>query len=263
MTLRPRKRVNTKDTHMKKLLTIAALAACIPAFATTAEVTSSNTVGYQKIALGTGFNWVAPQFLNIGGQGINIQAIQLKFAEGCEAEGGDNLQILDEGGAMVAGYSWFPADWYGGTVDGWVNGDGDALVNVTLQPGQSVLIDIEQEGTSVYVNGEVADDDYSVEAVQGFNFVGNTTPVVINVQDIQLDFGDGAAQGGDNLQILDDGGAMVAGYSWFPADWYGGTVDGWVNGDGDALVDFTLDPGQGVLIDSEQEGTIIKVPAAL
>ena len=225
-------------------------------------MTSSNTVGYQKIALGTGFNWVAPQFLNVGSQAINIQAIQLDFGDG-EAMGNDNLQLLDEGGATIHTYGWMLAEWYNGQVDGWVDGDTGELANINITAGQSVLIDIEQEGTSVVVNGEVADSDYEVESVQGFNFVGNTTPVSINVQDIQLDFGEGEAQGNDNLQLLDDGGATLHTYGWMLAEWYNGQVDGWVDGDTGELANFTLTPGQGVLIDSEQDGTVISIPSAL
>ena len=222
-------------------------------------------MGYQKLALGTGFNWVAPQFLNIGSQGIDIQKIQLVFPEGMEAQGGDSLHILDNGGADLAVYGWFPADWMDNSdIDGWVNEDGDALAAVTLAPGQSILIDIEQEGTAVKVLGEVATADYETTAVAGFNWVGNTTPATIHVQDIQLDFGDGAAEGGDSLHILDNGGADLAVYGWFPADWMDNSdEDGWVNDDGDALVDFTLNPGQGILIDIENAGTVVTVPAAL
>ena len=227
------------------------------------QVASSNTVGYQKLTLGAGFNWVAPQFLTIGGQGIDIQKIQLVFPEGTEAQGGDSLHILDAGGADVAVYGWFPGDWFESPVDGWVNEAGDALAEVTLAPGQSVLIDIEQDGTEVKVFGEVGSDDYETTAVAGFNWVGNTTPVTINVQDIQLDFGNGEAQGGDSLHILDAGGADVAVYGWFPGDWFESTVDGWVNEAGDALADFTLAPGQGILIDIENDGTVVSVPSAL
>ena len=217
-------------------------------------------MGYQKLTLGAGFNWVAPQFLSIGETPINIQALQLDFGDG-EATGADNLQVLDEGGATIAIYNWFPGEWMGTTTDGWYD-ENSQLANVTLTAGQSVLIDCADDGTVVKVFGEVATTDYATTAVAGFNFVGNTTPVTINVQDIQLDFGDGEATGADNLQLLDDGGATLAIYNWFPGEWMGTSTDGWYD-ENSQLADFDLAPGQGILIDSGDAGTIIAVPSAL
>ena len=133
---------------MKKLIAIAALAACLPAFS--GQVASSNTVGYQKLTLGAEFNWVAPQFLTVGGQGINIQNIQLDFGEGM-ASGGDNIQILDEGGATIHTYNWMPKDATGFAADGWVNEEGDGLANFTLDPGQGILIETMSDGIIIKV----------------------------------------------------------------------------------------------------------------
>ena len=217
-------------------------------------------MGYQKLTLGEGFNWVAPQFLTVGGTPINIQDLQLDFGDG-EALGGDNLQILDEGGATIVTYNWFPGDWMGTDKDGWFD-ENSELANVTLDSGMSVLINCDTDGTVVKIFGEVGTADYETTAVAGFNFVGNTTPVTINIQDIQLDFGNGEAQGGDNLQLLDNGGATVTTYNWFPGDWMGTSTDGWYD-ENSELADVELAPGQGVLINADTDGTIISVPSAL
>ena len=144
-----------------------------------------------------------------------------------------------------------------------MNEAGDGLAEVVLAKGQSILISCEEAGTQVLVSGEVSNTDYETTAVEGFNFVGNTTPATIHVQDMQLDFGSGVAGGGDNLQILDEGGAMVHAYLWWPGDWFGSAVDGWMNEAGDGLADFTLAPGQGVLVSCEAAGTVITVPSAI
>ena len=236
-----------------------------------AEVTSSNTVGYMKLTLGAGFNWVAPQFLSVGEDPIHIQNLQLAFGEN-GATGGENIQILDAVGAVAEGENG-PKQYYWATEAddlgfvGWANEDGDALADFTLDPGQSVLLDCD-EGTVLTVYGEVATSDYVTTAVAGFNFIGNSTPDTINVQEITLDFGENEATGGENIQILDSVGAVAEGENG-PKQYYWATEAddlgfvGWANEDGDALATFTLDPGQGILIDIGNAGTTITVPSAL
>ena len=229
----------------------------LPAWA--AEVVSSNIVGYQKVTLQPGFNFVAPQFTAVGGGAINLQSIHLDVSDD-DATGTDNIQLLDDGGATIAQYYWLPADWFGGTQSGWVD-DNDQLVAETLDAGLSVLIDSTDDLT-VTISGEVSTNDTEVVSIAGFNFVGNSTPVTINIQDIQLDLDDADATGVDNIQILDDGGATIAQYYWLPADWFGGAQSGWVD-DNDELADVDLAPGQGVLIDATSDGINITVPSAL
>ena len=115
------------------------------------QVASSNTVGYQKLALVEGFNWIAPQFLAVGENPINIQSIQLSFADGCEAQGGDNIQILDADGVTIHSYAWMPGDWIGASSDGWADESGVGLADVTLDAGQGILLAIETDGTTITV----------------------------------------------------------------------------------------------------------------
>ena len=225
------------------------------------DVYSSNIVGYQKVALQPGFNFVAPQFVAIGGDSIDLQSIRLNVADE-DATGGDSIQILDEGGATIVAYTWFPADWFGGEKSGWVDGETMDLVDLDLENGLGILIDSADEST-VTVAGEVPMSASTISAVQGFNWVGNSTPKAIDIQDIQIDVADEDATGGDSIQILDEGGATIAAYTWFPADWFGGEKSGWVDGETMDLAEVSLEPGQGVLLDSAEEGTIITIPSAL
>ena len=226
-------------------------------------IESANVVGYNtKSDTVTGFNFYAPSFLSVGTEGVDIQDIKLDFGEN-EATGVDNIQLLDDGGATISSFYWMPADWTGLDADGWVNEEGTALSDITLASGQGILIDIVDAGTAVINAGEVADIDSSVEAVAGFNFVGNNSPVTINIQDIKLDFGENEATGVDNIQLLDDGGATISSFYWMPADWTGLDADGWVNEEGTALANITLAPGQGILVDVVDAGTNIILPSAL
>ena len=154
-----------------------------------------------------------------------------------------------------------PADWFGGEQDGWVDEEGN-LASLTLSAGQGVLIDIVEAGTTVVNAGQVADAPTTITGVQGFNFIGNNSPVSINIQEVKLDFGEGESTGVDNVQILDEGGATVASYFWMPADWFGGEQDGWVDEDGN-LADVTIAPGSGFLVDIVEAGTKVIVPSAL
>ena len=219
-------------------------------------------MGYQKVELQPGFNFVAPQFIAVGGGTISIQDIHLDVADE-DVSYVDNIQILDEGGATIASYSWWPkADTVSGLKSGWVDGDTGDLADVMLDNGVSVLIEANDYST-VTIAGEVSTNDASVTSVAGFNWVGNPTPVAINIQDIQIDVADADVSYVDNIQILDAGGATIASYSWWPkGDTVSGLKSGWVDGDTSDLADVTLEPGQGVLLETQDAGITITVPAA-
>ena len=106
---------------------------------------------------------------------------------------------------------------------------------------------------SITMSGKVGDADYETTSVAGFNFVGNTTPVDIDIQKIKL-VGD-VNEYGDNIQILDEGGAAVEQYLW--------TADGWIDFNTFELAEKTISAGQGLLIETANSGVTISVPSAL
>ncbi len=216
-------------------------------------------MGYQKVTLQTGFNFVAPQFIAVGGGDLDLQSVKFNVADDA-ATGGDNIQILDEGGATVAQYYWMPPSFTGAEKAGWVD-ESFQLVDGTIANGLSVLVDSTDELT-VTVAGEVSTKDSETLSVAGVNFVGNSTPSPINIQDIQIDVADDEATGGDNIQILDDGGATIAQYYWMPPSFTGAAKSGWVD-ENFQLVDVELAPGQGVLLDATADDIKITVPTAL
>ena len=238
-----------------------AVFSALPAWA--AEVVSSNIVGYQKVTLVPGFNFVAPQFTAVGGGPIDLQSIKLDVADE-DVSYVDNVQILDAGGATVATYSWWPAaDTVSGEKSGWVDGDTGDLAAINIDPGYSVLVEANDDST-VTISGEVSTNTTTVVSVSGFNFIGNASPVAIDIQDIQIDVADEDVSYVDNIQILDDGGATIATYSWWPAaDTVSGTKSGWVDGDTGDLAVVELAPGQGVLLEANDDGVNITMPSAL
>ena len=234
----------------------AALAACGAAFA----IESANVVGYQTKTTVPGFNFLAPTFTPINGTGnVNIQDIKL---DSTTAESwSDNLQILDEGGATVSTYGYATAEESGFDKDGWLDEEGNYAENITIPYGAGILIDSAND-SSVTFSGQVSDTDSEIVSVAGFNFTGNNTPVEIDIQDIKLDAAT-AESWSDNLQILDEGGATIATDGFATAEESGFEKDGWLDGDGNYAENVKLAPGQGVLIDIANEGTIITIPAAM
>ena len=203
-------------------------------------------MGYQQKDTVTGFNFVIPTFKAVNGGAVHIQDIKIANA----TDWTDNIQILDEGGAGVAVYYYATAEESGAEADGWLD-ETFALADVTFAPGQSILIDTADTTTLTFA-GQVSTEDTVVETVPGFNFVGNNTPVSINIQDITID---GATDWTDNIQILDEGGAGVAVYYYATAEESGAEADGWLD-ETFALADVDFGPGQGILIDTADIATV-------
>ncbi len=208
----------------------------------TAQGGGSFIVGYQQKETVTGFNFVIPSFANVGGGSINIQDIKIANA----TDWGDSIQVLDEGGATIATYFYASAEQSGYEADGWLSEDASGLADVTFAPGQSILIDTADTATLTFA-GKVSTEDTVVETVAGFNFVGNNTPVALDIQDITIT---NATDWGDSIQILDEGGATIATYFYASAEQSGYEADGWLSEDASGLAEVTLEPGQGILIDT-------------
>lgn len=188
-----------------------------------------------------GFNFIAPTFENVAEGGVDIQDI--KLSEGA-AEYSDNIQLLDVGGATTEMYLY--------TADGWIDADTFELANKKVKAGASVLINTENAIT-VTLSGKVGTEKYETTSEAGFNFVGNTTPVAINIQDVKLE--GQVSEYSDNIQILDEGGATSEMYLY--------TADGWIDADTFELANKTIDPGLGLLVNTENAGVKITVPPAL
>ena len=194
----------------------------------------------------TGFNFVIPSFAAVDGGAVHIQDIKISGA----TDWADNIQILDEGGATIAAYIYATAEESGAEADGWLD-ETFALADVTFAPGQSILIDTADSATVTFA-GKVSTEDTVVETVSGFNFVGNNSPVPLNIQDITIT---GATDWADNIQVLDEGGATVTAYIYATAAESGAEADGWLD-ETFTLADVEFDAGQGLLIDTADVATV-------
>jgi hypothetical protein len=205
-------------------------------------------VGYQQKETVTGFNFVIPTFKAINGGSVHIQDIKIANA----TDWSDSIQVLDEGGSTVALYFYASAAQSGYESDGWLSEDFTGLADVTFAPGQSILIDTADSAVLTFA-GQVSTEDTVVETVPGFNFVGNNTPVAVNIQDFKIV---GATDWNDSIQILDEGGSTSALYFYASAAQSGYESDGWLSEDFTSLADVDLEPGQGILIDTADVTTV-------
>lgn len=205
-----------------------------------------SAVGYQNKDTVSGFNFVIPTFKAVNGGSVNIQDIKIAGA----TDWADNIQVLDEGGATIAAYYYATAEESGAEADGWLD-ETFALADVTFEPGQSILIDTADSAVLTFA-GQVSTEDTVVETVPGFNFVGNNTPVAVDIQDIKIE---GATDWADNIQVLDEGGATIAAYYYATAAESGAEADGWLD-ETFALADIDFEPGKGILIDTADVATV-------
>ena len=136
--------------------------------------------------------------------------------------------------------------------DGWLSEDLGSLADVTFAPGQSILIDTASPAKVTFA-GAVSTEDTVVETVPGFNFVGNNTPVSVNIQDFTIV---GATDWADNIQVLDEGGATLALYLYATKEQSGYDADGWLSEDLGSIANVDVEAGQGILIDTANVATV-------
>ena len=222
-----------------------------------AQAVESAVVGYQTKETVSGFNFFTPTFKQVGsiGNSFNINDIQL---DATTATGyGDNIQILDEGGATIAQYFWIPA---GDIVETacWSEDFGTAA-DVDFTSGMSFIVDTTAP-VQVTVAGQVLTGELTVTTVSGFNFIGNASPTAIDIQKITLDAATATGYG-DNIQILDEGGATVAQYFWIPAGDI--TEEACWSEDFGTAAEYSIDAGLGFIVDTANSDVTVTIPMAL
>lgn len=172
---------------MKKLMTLAALvAACAPAF--TAEVESSNVVGYQKLNLVNGLNLVSAPFVAVGSGDIDIN----DSLSSADMKTGTTASFWDSTLKKYTYVFYYDENSEGGVYTdgsyeeclgpGW--GDIDQIaIDYPLVQGEGFWV--QSEGASVNVfAGEVSTNAVNVSLISGLNLVGNPFPAPLPIQKI-------------------------------------------------------------------------------
>ena len=221
-------------------------------------VESANVVGFDTKTGVQQFNWIAPEFSDVGLTTIDIQNITLS-GNAVDPNGGDSLQILDADGVTQYSFSWSDPDDTG-TVS-WFDEDAWAPAEYSIGNSDSVLIYCVNAGVQIKMAGEVGRGTLVKTGVQQFNWVGNVSPVAIDVQDITLSGNAVDPNGGDSLQILDADGVTQYSFSWSDPD-DTGTVS-WFDEDAWAPAEQSIPAGSGVLIYAVNANVTITLPQAL
>ena len=159
-----------------------------------AEVTSSNTVGYQKLSTVAGLNLLGVQFQTVGGTGSNLsENMALSGLVGfdwSEFAGGDQMYVWDK---TAQGYSTIytyagdsvPADIttaLGYDLSGkWM----DASMLPVTEPialGEGLWVDsTASEEATIVVSGEVNTNAVTKTIVSGLNLIANPYPKAFDV----------------------------------------------------------------------------------
>ncbi len=218
-----------------------------------AEVTSSNTVGYSKLNLATGYTCLTSAFFTPGQDVTVIDAMEV--VGGIDA---DNLSTLDSTGNVVDQYFWFNA--FGQWPAMWAL-DGQGATEAT-----GITFD-QMEGFLFYSNaseaklkhwGEVLEADVEDIALNtGYTTLGNPYNKALPLENL-VPVG---AMDADNISTLDSTGNVVDQYFWFnafgqwPAMW---ALDG--QGATEAT-GVTLNPNVAFLFYSNASGATLDVDA--
>lgn len=254
---------------MKKLLTCAALlAVCAPAF--TAEVESSNIVGYQKIALNANkMDILGQSFQTIGSEATSVQSIGVdgNFSE----EGSDWIMVWDdETRTYTRLYYWgdsvdgvFADDSYATSLGaGW--GDPDQIVvSASVNPGRGFWAQAENGG-SLVISGEVPSSGEVITSANKMKLVANPYPVATDVQTIGVS-GDFSEEGSDWIMVWDDETRTYTRlYYWgdsvegvFTDDSYATTLGAGWGDPNQIVVNYTIPAGRGFWVNSELGGSLV------
>ncbi len=260
---------------MKKLIALAALAACLPTFAGTVE--SSNTVGYVKVNLSAGYNMIGVPFKEVSDQDAsktitNIGILDAQFA-GYNSAYKFSTQMEVWTGTGYDFYGW--AGTSGTDVDGdasldytWTDMDAEAVDGV-IPVGEGFWIKAEKAGT-ITLLGEVVSQDVTVDIAAGYNIVANPYPVDVRV----TNFGkmDNTFEGYNSAYKFTTTMEVWTGTGY---DFYGWAGTSGTDVDGDASLDYTwtdmdaeetdavIPAGTSVWIKAPHSGTITFTAPAL
>ena len=242
---------------MKKLMIVAAAAFGMAAFG---DIESSNIVGYAGGPNTVeGFNFAAVGFNTIGCNTFDIQQIRISDGGAGGIGWGTETFALWAGGPDLVEGSGFiyydPSMDPDGEATDYYWGDGDGnKAEFSIAAGQGVIIEC-GEGLSVFSAGEVPNEAAKLTTVEGFNFIANPFPVILDIQQIKIsDEGAGTIGWGTETFAVWAGGPDLVDGSGFiyydPSMDPAGEATGYYWGDGDGnKAEYPVAIGQSVVIE--------------
>ena len=206
-------------------LLVAALAILGAQASWAADVVSSNIVGYNKIALNSGYNLLGTQFRLVGGtEGALAEVFDAKELPGLDENGDFQAEVRLWTGTGYRVYGW--AGFLGDDEDSaplnykWLNQDYEAT-EISAPAGTAFWVKT-TDSADVVSSGEVPEEDTKTVALStGLNMVANPFPESISIQTIQSDDLPGLDENGDftaELRIWTGTGYKTYGWSGFLGD---------------------------------------------
>ena len=195
---------------------------------------------------------------------MSLQDIKLE-GESVTGGGANNICLLDNDGIAYGSYGWWmPEDGTGEAAGCWFDGDNWAPITVEVSSGEGFYIYAQDAGLSVVSAGEVKLTPYSRDLTQGYNLVGNCSPVDLDLQNVKLE-GEAVTGGGvNNICLLDNDGIAYGSYGWWmPEDGTGEAAGCWFDGDNWAPIEGTVKAGEGLYLYAADAGLKITLPKAL
>ena len=225
------------------------------------DITSANIVGFQDVAVPSGFCMRTSTFKALTGD-YKISDIKVT---NCPGGGGDMVQLMNSDGTWGNAYYYLTMDGTGYVEDGWYKDDGGAEAVTdedVIKIGQSFIVTSSSDFDFTFA-GEVITGKPEVTIPAGFSIVGNPTPVEVKISGIEVI--DCLGGGGDVGQKMNADGTWGDAYYYLTMDGTGYVEDGWYKDDGgaEAVTDEDiLAAGDAMIFTATGEFTI-KFPAAL
>ena len=218
---------------------------------------SANVVGYLDYNLSYGFNFFAPVFEKVDpSEDLMLSDISLADA----GDGQSLIQIVTTAGALGDAYYWISPDMTGETSWMWYDMVNWAPVDFALNDGQGFYLYAATATAKAKVNGQVRNNVFNVPLAYGFNCVGNSTPVDLDIQDIALN---NAGDGQSLIQVVTTAGALGDAYYWISPDMTGEASWMWYDMVNWAPASATYLAGEGFyLYCATADGTLV-LPSAL
>ena len=228
---------------MKKIM--FGLAAAI-AMVAAADIVSANVVGYLNKTAAEGFTQITPAFDKCDGSVTKAADIKGAFAEF------DGIQIFDKDGNVETELLYLNDSAPG--VAGWYNGDMEYCGDVVIAKGAELWLSC-QASVAFTMEGQVPTVDVTKTMIEGFNAVGNSTPVDLKVSEFAFT---GLSEF-DGIQIFDKDGNVATELLYLDDSAPGDA--GWYNGDMEYCGDVVIPAGSGFWVSCQSGGATVKIPA--
>ena len=233
---------------MKKLMILAAALTCGSVMAD--GVSSANIVGYVTYTTQADkMDIYGAPFVNVGGEDINIQSIQL--GSQADSNGKDVLMMFDPNTQTYAIYNWMPVTYSSDFMTSYGPGWADAnwiRQDVSINPGQGFWLQT-KGNVSVTIPGQVLSATNNKATTVGgkMDIYTGIYPVAMNIQDCKIISGADVA-GKDVLMVFDSNTLTYSIYNWmsmtYSSDFMTAYGAGWADANW-IRQDKNLNVGQG------------------